>query len=402
VRRVRLLHLAPRVPHPSRKGDQLVPYHRLRVLGARHEITLVTFYEDEDELDALDAVRPHCSAIAVVPLGRWKPRLRVAVRGLFSRSPLQVLYYDARDFERAVQSLAGSEGFDVAHGYMLRMTPYLERLGLPSVLEAMDAMQLRLERQIPRERLVLRALFREELRRIRSYERSIDERVDRVVVVSDLDARYLGRAVTTIPNGVDAALFRPQPERRAANRIVFSGTMSYGPNIDAALWFATRCFPQIRRQLPTASFVIAGINPPLRVRRLEQTPGVRVTGFVPQMSEVLQEASVAVAPMLSGSGIQNKILEALACELPVVTTTIGLGGLGAVPGRDLVVADGEGAFAEAVSGLLADRSRADELGRRGREYVLATHTWERGAEQVEQIYHELVGAAPRRRPLPVS
>jgi sugar transferase (PEP-CTERM/EpsH1 system associated) len=403
VRRMRLLYLTPRLPHASRKGDQLVPYHRLRLLAAKHDITLVSFYEQEHELDVLDELRGYCDTVVVVALGRWKPLVRVGVRAPLSRSPLQVIYYDSHGLVRCIRKLARDGSFDLVHGYMLRMAPHVGRLGLPSVLEAMDSMQLRLEREIPRAPLARRMLLREELRRIRPYERAVGELVDHVVVVSELDARYFGGApITTIPNGVDTETFRPRPERRVPDRIVLSGTMSYGPNIEAATWFAERCLPRLRTEVPDVSLVIAGVNPARRVRRLAQYEGVRVTGFVPAMNDVLAEGAIAVAPMLSGSGIQNKILEAMACGLPVVTTPIGLGALAAVRGRDILVADGEEEFAGAVAGLLTEPLRAEEIGRQGRDYVVATHSWERCAEQVEQIYADIHASAPLRHRVPVG
>jgi sugar transferase (PEP-CTERM/EpsH1 system associated) len=400
---MRLLYLTPRLPHASRKGDQLVPYHRLRLLAARHDITLVSFYEQERELDVLDELKRYCSTVVVVALGRWKPLVRVTARAPFSRSPLQVIYYDSRDFVRCIRKLARDRSFDIVHGYMLRMAPHVSRLGLPSVLEAMDSMQLRLERQIPRAPLASRMLLREELRRIRPCEQAVGEQVDHVIVVSELDARYFGGApITTIPNGVDTETFRPRPERRVPNRIVLSGTMSYGPNIEAATWFVERCLPRLRTEVPDVSLVIAGVNPARRVRRLAQYEGVHVTGFVPAMNDVLAEGTVAIAPMLSGSGIQNKILEAMACGLPVVTTTIGLGALGAVRGRAILVVDGEGDYARAVGGLLSEPLRAEEMGSLARDYVVATHSWERCAEQVDQIYADLQISASRARRVPVG
>jgi glycosyltransferase involved in cell wall biosynthesis len=122
---------------------------------------------------------------------------------------------------------------------------------------------------------------------------------------------------------------------------------------------------------------------------LERLPGIVVTGFVPSMPNALNRATVAVAPMRSGAGIQNKILEAMACGLPLVTTTIGLGGIAAVPGRDLLVADGTKEFADAVVSVLRTTERAGELGENARARVLEDYTWERAAAAVERVYDRL-------------
>src|SRR5437868_7433587 len=146
--------------------------------------------------------------------------------------------------------------------------------------------------------------------------------------------------------------------------------MSYPPNVRAVSWFTEACFERIRAHVPGASLLIAGKAPVRQVRQLGEREGISVTGFVDSMPEMLRRATVAVAPMISGAGIQNKVLEAMACGLPVVTTTTGLGGIEAVPGRDLVVADDAGAFADAVSAFLCDRAQASVVGRSARALVL--------------------------------
>ena len=115
-----------------------------------------------------------------------------------------------------------------------------------------------------------------------------------------------------------------------------------------------------------------------------------MTGFVPSMPDALNEAAVAVAPMRSGSGIQNKVLEAMACGLPVVASSLALGGIGARAGEEIVVADDAEETAAAVGALLRDRERAESIGKRARDYVVREHSWERAGEEVEEIYERVL------------
>jgi glycosyltransferase involved in cell wall biosynthesis len=225
---------------------------------------------------------------------------------------------------------------------------------------------------------------------MRRYEPAIARRADHVIVVSERDRERLPcDHVTVIENGVDTDVFFPVPERRRANALVFSGNMGYEPNVDAAVWLVERCLPLVRARIPDVSLDIVGARPARAVRRLASR-GATVTGPVDSMPAALNEASVAVVPLRSGSGIQNKILEAMACGLPVVTTSVGLGTIDATPGVELLVADGEAEFAEAIVRLLRDPTLRAELGRRARERVVAGYSWDRGAELVEQIYRDVV------------
>jgi sugar transferase (PEP-CTERM/EpsH1 system associated) len=391
---VRLLYLAPRFPDPAGKGDQLVVFHRLRVLSRRHEITLVSLYE-QGQLGELEEVRGYCESVELVPLQPWLAVARTALRSPLSRDPLQILYYASGLFRRRVLDVARSRSFDVVHGFMLRTHPYLPLVEAPAVLDAMDSMQLRMQRNVEVERGPKKLMFAEELRRLRRFERAIGDDVAALIVVSEQDRPFFEKAnVVVVPNGVDTDEFAPGGSREPRT-IVFSGIMSYLPNVRAACWFVDECLPQIRAAVPDAAFVIAGRSPTAEVRRLANRDGVTVTGSVESMAEVLGRAAVAVAPMLSGAGIQTKILEAMACGLPVVTTPIGLGGIGVSAAEEILVADSARAFADAVASLLRDPVRAAVIGGRARARVLAGYTWERAAAAVEQTYEEVVRQSRR-------
>jgi polysaccharide biosynthesis protein PslH len=393
---LRILYVTPRFPHPRQKGDQIVPYHRLRILGRSHEITLVSLYEHEEELAVIDEVRAFCAAVVPVRLSTWQTLARLPLSALASDRPLQILYYRSAAVERCLHELASENRFDIVHGYMLRTAPYLRLVPAPSVLDAMDAMQLRLTRNIAVEQLPKRWLLREELRRIKPYEQATGREVDAVVVVSSQDAPYFpGARVVTIPNGVDTEAFTPDGTSREPGLIVFSGTMSYPPNILAANWFVEHCLPLIRREVPGAQLLIAGSNPTSEIQALGKRQDVTVTGFVESMPAALTRASVAVAPMHSGAGIQNKILEAMACGLPVVTTTLGLGGIEAIADRELVVADDAQTFAREAARLLREPEHARRIGAAAREFVIRRHSWEEAGNRIDALYEEIADAGVR-------
>jgi sugar transferase (PEP-CTERM/EpsH1 system associated) len=387
---VRLLYLTPRFPHPELKGEQLAAYHRLVALAQGHEVTLLSFFEREHELDHLAQLRDVCAAVELVPLPKWRGVANVAQRAPFGRTPLQLLYYRSRAFAELVERTAQARRFDVAHAVMIRMLPYALQVDAGRVLDALDSMTLRMRRNVDVEAPPRRWLYEEELRRVERYEPTVPQMVDRVLVASERDrAPFASDSVVVIPNGVDADRFRPGLARKRGSTIVFSGRMSYSPNVRAAVWFSRVVFPLVRASVPDAELVVAGAAPAREVRRLAELPGITVTGFVPSMAETLSGASIAVAPMQSGSGIQNKILEAMACGLPLVTTSIGLGGIDARDGTDLIVEDSAEDFASAVVVLLQSDARAAELGRNARARVLDRYTWARAAELIDRVYAEL-------------
>jgi glycosyltransferase involved in cell wall biosynthesis len=179
-----------------------------------------------------------------------------------------------------------------------------------------------------------------------------------------------------IPNGVDTAHFsRPTDYPEDPNSLVFTATMNYGPNAEAALFFVRAIWPLIRAQLPEANLKIVGHGPPPEVWQLNNESGITVTGTVPEVRPYLASAQVVIVPLRVGGGTRLKIVEALSMERAVVTTSLGCEGLGAEDGRHLVVANEPAEFARRVVTLLREPARRAALGRAGRQFVQERYDW---------------------------
>lgn len=388
---MRILFVTPRFPYPLLKGDQVVPYHRLRILSQKHEITLLSMYERDEELAGINHLLPYCKEIHTVRLTKPQSMLNVVTRAPFSRLPMQVLYYHSPEFRKCLTKVLAQGSFDLVHSYLMRLAPALTDLQVPVVADLIDSMQLNFARRVTKERPPKQWIFQEELRRVTAYERQMCDFFDHLIVVSDLDRDYIPGNVHVIPNGVDTDHFIAAPHLPVDPVLVFSGNMGYAPNIHAITWFIEHCFDRIRAEVPGAHLVVAGANPSKEIQAFATIPGVTVTGFVESMVNTLHKARLAIAPMQTGSGVQNKILEAMACELPVVTTRLGLGSLKAVAERDIVVAEDPTTFADQVIELLKNATYSKALGRHAREFVLRHHSWDNAADQVEEVYGLVLG-----------
>lgn len=388
---MKLLFVTPRFPYPLLRGDQVVSYHRLRTLAQRHEITLLTFYQHPSELKNIDYISEYCQTIHTVQLTKLQSIINVA-KGIFNfQLPLQVAYYNSNYFTYKINSILSNNNFDLIHVFLLRVAPYFKNISTPKIIELIDSMQLNLERRVALESFPQRGIFKEELRRIIQYEQNLHNLFDHLVVVSEKDRKLIpSERVKVIPNGIDTELFSLQQQPPLKPTLIFSGNMSYAPNIHAVKWFVKTCLPIIQQTIPNVSLLIAGINPSREVCSLEQTAGVTVTGFVKSMPKTLKQANVAIAPMQSGSGIQNKILEAMASGLPVVTTTLGLGSLKAKPGREILLADSPEQFAQMTITLLQNAELAREIRQKARDFVVEKHSWEVAASQIEELYNQIL------------
>jgi len=387
---MKLLFITPRLPYPPFRGDQSVPFHRMRILSRKHEITLLTLYERDADLEGIEPLSQFCSSIHTVKLPKWKSFKNMALLGPVSRLPLQVLYYQSSEFRQCLNKLLTDKQFDLIHAFMLRLVPLLQNISIPVVLDLIDSMQLNFSRRVDMARVPKKWVLHEELRRLTSYEKDICNQFDRLIVVSNKDKEYIASSnVDVVPLGIDTERFAPSKVSIENPTIIFSGNMFYGPNVHAVKWFAENCFFRLQEKIPNISFIIAGNGPPPDIRDLGNKPGITVTGFVESMPEMLNRATLAVAPMQSGSGMQFKILEAMACGLPVVTNTLGLGDIKAKDGVELLLAETANDFIERIVECVTSAEYAQELGARAREFVLNQHSWEHTTDIVENIYTQV-------------
>jgi glycosyltransferase involved in cell wall biosynthesis len=246
------------------------------------------------------------------------------------------------------------------------------------------------ERRNPVAKLVML----EEAIKLRKYEPHILQRFARVVITAETERSELLAInpdihIDVIANGVDMGYFAPQGTVHSSKRIVFSGKMGYSPNAQAAMWFAKECFPIVRDKHPDAEFVIVGSGPSSDIMSISTLPGITVTGYVPDIRPYLDSAQVAVAPMQVAVGIQNKVLEAMAMELPVVATPIALRAFGDdCPGT--VCAKSADQTAYGVINLLDNPEAARDIGRMGRSEVIKRFSWESSVRNLEHIYEEVM------------
>ena len=373
---MKILFITARLPYPPHKGDQVVPYHRLRLLSRQHQITLVSFYEQEADLAALATLEKYCEKIVTVKLTKREGILNMLRYGLFSRRPFQVLYYTSSAFEQAIGALP-LQHFDLIHTFMLRVAHYTPVSQAPRLLELIDSMELNFSRRLPMEKWYWKALVKEEIRRLQRYERKMVGRFEAAIVVSAIDKEMINHPkVHCIPLGVDGSVFYPAAEEPREPILVFSGNMGYYANEKSLLWFLAHCWESIKAKVPRAKLYIVGTNPTQRLRWFTKDSSIVMTSFVASVADELRKAQVAIAPMQSGSGMQNKILEAMASRLPVVSTTVGLGDIKAKHQHEVMVADTKDAFTESCVSLLQSDSLRSKLGQRGLSLVQTRYTWE--------------------------
>jgi len=402
---MRILFLSPYLPSRVR----VRPFSWIQALASLgHEVHLVALRPPEDDwVDDAD-LRAACHAVEIVPLSRSRTLVN-GLRTLATRQPLQLAYAHSPAAEDRVGAIARAGRFDVVHIEHLRGVRLAARVGhLPRVWDAVDCISsLFAETAANAPGRAQRAMARLDLRRTRRFEASAPRQFDATLVTSPADAEAFRRLsgdgtddrVTVLPNGVDTTYFTPASDSRR-DAVIFTGKLSYHANAAAALRLVTRIMPLVWAAHPDTPVVLAGKDPPDVLKALAADSRVTVTGFVPDMRPTFAQAVVAACPLVYGAGIQNKVLEAMASGVPVVTTPSAAAALSATPGRECRIASDDEAFAAEIRLLLDDRARAGAVGLAGRAYVERAHQWPLLAERLTEVYLEAgrtsAARAPRR------
>jgi sugar transferase (PEP-CTERM/EpsH1 system associated) len=389
---VNILFVLPYTPSVIR----VRPYHFVRELAKRHEVSVLAAGSAHDAAD-LASLRQVCRRVETVPL-RLTASLRSCASAALAGEPLQAGFCRSSELTRHLADLLASEHVDLVHLEHLRAAHLRGSIpaNIPTVFDAVDCISLLQQRTLHASHSIRqRGLAALELHRTRAYEARLLRRFDRVVATSPDDALALsalapGVEVSVVPNGVDLDHFQPLAGEPEPATIVLSGKMSYHANVSAALYFAREVLPLVRRARPDAQLRIVGSRPPRDLAQLARDPAVTVTGYVPDMREAIGRATVAVCPVTVKVGIQNKVLEAMALGVPVVCNRLGAEGLDAVDGRDFLVGDTSAELAARVIRLLNDRAQRNALGQRGRQFVENHHRWATAAERLEAIHRRAV------------
>ena len=389
---MKVLVVTTAFPYPPIDGDVLPIYHFLRCLAPRVDYTLLT----------LPPANPAYREEGCRVLSQWGMRVEVVSR--VDRSRLACAWHCLRggrpwlnkffspELARWAAELLAGEHFDAVHSESILSAQHLPRqLDVGSVLIARDCLSLRHWRRWRLSHNPYEAL---QWLKIGWMERSLYRRADRIMAISPIDRDAMarlsgGRPVDLLPNGTDTEAFRPNPDREQPDTVVFFGAMDYPPNVDGAVFFATKVWPRIRRERPGARLLLVGRDPVDSIRALAADPSIEVTGMVERMQDWIARATVVVSPLRFGTGMKNKVLEAAAMGKAMVVTDVSLEAIDLEVGRDLVQAETVDEMAREVLSLMNDPQRRAQLGASARRTVVARYAWETMSERLWKSYEDL-------------
>ncbi len=386
---MKLLVVLSRVPFPLEKGDKLRAYHLVTRLAKHHDVYLFCLTDQRIAQEDIDHLRGICSHIEVVRLPRWRILIRLA-KAAFSRLPFQVAYFHHGIAQRAIDKAMREFRPDHALCQLVRTTEYVRYyFTLPKTLDYMDTLSKGMERRTENGNFWTKPLLRAETRRLIAYENLMLDLFDRHAIISAQDRELLYHPardrVAVIPNGVDTEFFSPRVTKKTYD-LLFTGNMNYPPNIDSVLYLVQKVLPLVRKERPGTSLLISGVDPTPRVRELAKLdPLITVSGRVPDIRDSYAAAKVFAAPMQIGTGLQNKLLEAMAMRMPCVTSALANNAVGATPNESILIGDEPSDYANHILRLLGDEAERERVAESGYDFVRTHFDWGRNADALDQL-----------------
>ncbi|HSI56837.1 MAG TPA: glycosyltransferase [Ideonella sp.] len=402
---MKILVVTTKSPYPLFEGRALRSYHLIREAAEAHEVHLLSFVQNDEDLQGLEHMRSLCKVVVGEKLyfsrARWWLLLD-ALRELFSRSPLQVMKYRSRALRQRMRQMMAEHHYDLVHLDMVHLAEYFDLCGsLPAMLMVHNVESVILQRRAETETSWARRLYlRYQCRKLARFEAQACRRASRVVAVSELDAQQLRElsgvaSITAVPNGVDTRFFSQAPGapvRPEAPSLVFVGGFSWFPNRDAIVYFCREILPQIAAEVPAVSLTVIGDNTgAAKTGEPFDNPRLRLAGRVDDIRPLVAAAAVYIVPLRIGGGTRLKILDALSMSKAIVATPVGAEGLAVEPGRDIVLADSPQDFARQVIRLLKNPLEARRLGRNGRELAERVYDWRVIGQRLRELYQETGG-----------
>jgi len=399
---MKLLVVLSRFPYPTLKGDKLRAFFQLRELAQDHEVhVFCTSYEPVTEADR--AAVSFLASVHVERLG-FRNKLRNLLRSTFRNEAWQVGYFRSRQLKATIAHRLKTEAFDAVYVQLIRATENVPVIDGPVyVLDYMDALAAGLEKRAQHSSWAFRLLERREARQVKRYERHIAAHFHRGVLITEADRAYFGASfplpLDVVPNGIEETFFRgPKdnfPPQTRPPSVVFTGNMSYAPNAQAARRLVEQVMPRVWRVVPDVQVYLVGTDPLPEVRALA-SEGVHVTGWVEDVRPFLAQSWVFCAPMVSGAGLQNKLLEAMAMRVPCVTSEMANRALGAPNGEAVLASDSDEQLAAHVLALLRQPTQRQALAEAGEAFVREHFSWQHATVQLTAVFARAKESAIQR------
>lgn len=381
---MKLLFLTSRFPYPLEKGDKLRAYYFIKHLSLKHEIYLFAVNENPPDEKSLEELRPFCKAIEIVTISKTESVLNL-VKAIFQKSiPFQTAYFTSEKGKNQLAQFINQHQPDAVFCHLIRMGEYMNEIKIEnSLLDYMDTFSIGMKRYAESASLIMRIPAQIEYKRLLHYENKLFNQFKNKIIISKQDQTYIphekNSSISIIPNGVDAEFYQSSLSEKKYD-LLFIGNLSYAPNIYAIKYAAEQIMPL----LPTLTLAVVGATPTEEISRL-QSKNINIVGWIDDSRDAFNHARIMIAPMFISIGLQNKILQAMAMEIPCVITSMANNALGATPDSEVLIADSPEEFKIQINRLLSDEDLYQKIKINARNFILKNFNWTENIEKINLL-----------------
>ena len=376
---MKIFVLLPRIPWPLEKGDKLRAFNQIKQLAKNNEVVLCALNTDKkvSKEEAFKALQPYCISVTFIDISKLSILINI-IKAFFKGLPLQCGYFYNAKAHKKIHNIIKKHKPDMLFGQLLRVAEYMRHENTSKSIDYQDVFSMGMKRRSEIAPFYMKPFFNMEYRRLRRYEHDIFDDFDVKTIISVPDRNLIDHPkkdeILIVPNGVDHEYYTPR-ECEKKYDIVFTGNMSYAPNVNAVEYLANDILPLVWKKLPDAKMYIAGATPDARVKKVA-SDRIIISGWLDDMRDAYAQSKIFIAPMRIGTGLQNKLLEAMAMRLPCITTTLANNSLLASEDKnEILVGNNEQQLAEHIITLLTNKDKADEIAQNGYDFVHRVYDW---------------------------
>lgn len=391
-----ILYICHRFPYPPKRGGKIRPFNMIRHLSEQgHLVTVCSLARSAQEAEEAQGIAPHCAGFELAQVSDPVQTLRMVAR-LPLLTPSSMGYFYSPDLQARIDKLLASRRWDLIFVHCSSVAQYVAQVqDVPKILDFGDMDSQKWLEYANYKFFPLSLGYRLEGAKMEAAEKRLARRFDLCTATTraeweTLEAYGTGAKTDWFPNGVDAGFFSPVDEPYDADTISFIGRMDYYPNQECMARFCAQTWPLLRQRRPAMKLLIVGADPSPAMVKLGELPGVTVTGSVPDVRPFIRSSAAMVAPLAIARGTQNKILEAMAMGVPVVTSSIAAGGVDAEAGTHLLVADTPQETADALLRLVEQPAERARLAQAGRARMLSHHAWPHSMARLDGIIERCI------------
>jgi sugar transferase (PEP-CTERM/EpsH1 system associated) len=374
---MKIFVLLPRIPWPLEKGDKLRAFNQIKQLAKNNEVILCALNDKKvNKEDAFKALQPYCKSVNFIDLGKVSILFNLAM-AFFKGIPIQCGYFYNKRAHKKIRKLIEKHQPDMLFGQLLRVAEYIRKEKTAKTIDYQDVFSMGMKRRYEIAPFYLKPIFNMEYKRLRRYEHDIFNDFDVKTIISIPDRIHIDHPkkdeILIVPNGVDHEYYTPRESEKKYD-IVFTGNMAYAPNVNAVEYLANQILPIVWEKLPDVKLYVAGATPDPRVKKVASDK-IIISGWIDDMRDAYAQSKIFIAPMRIGTGLQNKLLEAMSMRLPCITTTLANNSLHAEENKEILVGNNEQELAQHIITLLTDKEKADTLAQNGYDFVHRVYDW---------------------------